>query len=84
MPDSSDIPRGFVFFTEGATPQRRRRRCLFITLLLVATLALIWPVYPVFSSIRPLILGLPLSFAWVVLWLSIVFSALVWLYRTDG
>jgi hypothetical protein len=79
-----DIPSGLVFFTDQASPSRRRRRRLFLALVLVATLALIAPVYPLFGSIRPLILGLPLSFAWVVLWLTVVFLALVWLYRSDG
>lgn len=83
MPDPSDMPRGLVFFTERTAPQTRRRRRRFVAIVLMALLALIAPVYPLFGSIRPLILGLPLSFAWVVLWLTVVFSALVWLYRGD-
>ena len=83
MSDDSDIPRGLVFFTDRASKQTRRRRSLFMAIVLIATLALIAPVYPLVSSIRPLILGLPLSFAWVVLWLTIVFAALVWIYRSD-
>lgn len=83
MPDSPEIPSGLVFFTKDASPARRRRRRLFIMVVLVAALALIAPVYPLFGGIRPLILGLPLSFAWVVLWLGIVFAALVWVYQSD-
>lgn len=84
MSGPSDVPRGLIFFSDRASRQRRRRRGLFIAIVFVAALALIWPVYPLFGGIRPLVLGLPLSFAWVVLWLGIVFGALVWLYRSDG
>lgn len=83
MPDDTDVPSGLVLFTDSASPARRRRRSLFLAIVLGAALALIAPVYPLFGSIRPLILGLPLSFAWVVLWLFVVFVALVWLYRSD-
>jgi len=83
MPDDPDLPRGLVFFTDRASPSTRRRRITFVTIVLVAALAVVAPVYPLFSGIRPLILGLPLSFAWVILWLAVVFAALVWTYRSD-
>jgi hypothetical protein len=83
MPDDTDLPRGLVFFTDRASPSTRRRRLAFVSVVLAAALALIAPVYPLFGSIRPLVLGLPLSFAWVILWLTIVFAALVWVYRSD-
>jgi len=50
----------------------------------ISGLALIWPVYPLAGSIRPYVLGLPLSFAWVVGWLVVMFVALVLFYRTDA
>jgi hypothetical protein len=50
---------------------------------MVAGLALVWPVYPSVASIRPYVLGLPFSLAWVVGWLGVVFVALVLLYRAD-
>lgn len=53
----------------------------------MAGLALLWPVYPRFASTFPLILGLPLSLAWIVLVLTVVFTALLVLYvveRGDG
>jgi hypothetical protein len=56
----------------------------FVTVLLIAALALVWPVYALFSGIYPLVLGLPLSLAWPVLWLAVVFIALAWLYRSES
>ena len=44
---------------------------------------LVWPVYPLFSGIRPLILGLPLSLAWIVFALAAGFTALVTLYLSE-
>ena len=56
---------------------RHRRHIALALATLVAGLALVWPVYPLFGGIRPLVLGLPLSLAWVVLWLAVVFLALL-------
>ncbi len=65
-------------------PARRRQRLVFVAILIATALALIWPIYPLFSGIYPLVFGLPLSLAWVVLWLSVMLLALVWLYRADS
>ena len=77
------LPNRIIFFHPGASSSYRKRRLLFASVLLLAILALIWPIYPMFSGTTPQILGLPLSFAWVVLWLLITFVGLVWLYRRD-
>jgi hypothetical protein len=47
---------------------------------LLAFLALIWPVYPIFGDARPLILGLPLSLFYVAFWLVASFLVLLALY----
>ncbi|MDX1585288.1 MAG: hypothetical protein R3222_01035 [Balneolaceae bacterium] len=60
-----------------------RRKIIFIAGLLIIQLSLIWPVYPLFSDIYPLILGLPLSFAWVIAVLLSAFSLLLWYYLTE-
>ena len=73
-------PNGLVFSAAGAP---RRRRWIFAAVVAAALLALVWPVYPRFGGLYPFVFGLPLSFAWVVLWLFVVFGALVWLYHTD-
>ena len=81
---SSNVPRGLVFFPPNTPPARRRKRLLFVVVLLAAAVALVWPVYVLFSGIFPLVLGLPLSLAWPVLWLIVIFAALVWLYRSEA
>ena len=83
MPEPNIVPRGLVLFPPNTAPDRRRRRLVFVVIVIVAALALIWPIYPLFSGIYPLILGLPLSLAWVVLWLAVVLAALFWLYRSE-
>ena len=45
--------------------------------------SLVWPVYPLFSGVFPLILGLPLSLAWIVLQLAVAFTAFLILYLTE-
>lgn len=83
MSDPNAVPKGLVFFPPRTSPGHRRRRLVFVVILIAAALALIWPVYPMFAGIFPLILGLPLSLAWIVLWLAVVMTALVWLYRSE-
>ena len=83
MPDSpDDLPTGLVF-SSLQDASERRRTLAFVLVVAVAGLALIWPVYPSVVGIRPYVLGLPFSLAWVVGWLIVVFGALVLLYRTE-
>lgn len=80
--DRDEVPSGLNF--PGLRDERRRGPLLaFVAVLTITGLALVWPIYPFFASIEPYVLGFPLSFAWVVLWLVVAFVALVLLYRTD-
>lgn len=77
-----DLPRGLVF--QSRRSARRRGIVLaVVAVVLLAGLALGWPVYPLVPPLEPYVLGLPFSFAWVVGWLAVVFGALLVLYRTD-
>lgn len=77
------LPRGLVLFPPGTSPGKKRRRLLFVAVYLAVAAMLVWPVYPVFSGVYPLILGLPLSLAWVILALAVGFAALLALYLTE-
>lgn len=83
MREKMDLPRGPVLFAPGTPRRRRRARLAFLVVYLVTAAALTWPVYPLFAGPRPQLLGLPLSFAWPVLWLAVMFAALAALYRVD-
>lgn len=50
---------------------------------LLAFFALIWPIYPIFSTARPLILGMPQSLFYVAFWLIASFLALLALYLAE-
>lgn len=62
----------------------RRSRIIFISTIIITSFAIIWPGYAVFSSATPLILGFPLSFAWIIMWVIIGFAAMMGLYLTDS
>lgn len=80
--DRDEVPSGLNF--PGLRDERRQGPLLaFVTVLTITGLALLWPLYPVFGSIEPYILGFPLSFAWVVVWLVVAFVALVLYFRHD-
>ncbi len=77
------LPVGLVLFRPGTDPARRRRRIIFVAIHLVVAAFLVWPIFPMFSGIRPMILGLPFSLAWVIMTLSVMFAALLWLFRSE-
>jgi hypothetical protein len=81
--DESGLPNRIVLFNDNASKAYRTRRLVFLSVLILGLLSIIWPIYPLFGDIRPFILGLPLSFAWPIIWLVIIFLALLFLYRTD-
>lgn len=62
----------------------RRNRIIFVAVLLVTTLAVIWPGHAIFSSATPLIFGFPLSFAWIIFWVIVGFAAMLGLYLSDS
>jgi hypothetical protein len=67
-------------------PGSARHRAVFTTALLyfVAVFAaMLWPVYPLFGGIRPMILGLPFSLFYQVCLLALSFLVLVVLYRWE-
>lgn len=65
----------------------RRERVVYraVTVFFVALfVALIWPVYGIFAGIRPLVLGVPLSLAYVVCLLLAGFAVLLALFLWEG
>jgi hypothetical protein len=50
---------------------------------LVYLLALTFPGILPFNRIEPFVLGLPFSFAWVILWVVLGWGALAWRYSVD-
>ena len=61
-----------------------RSRIIFLIVIILTSVAIIWPGHAIFSSATPLIFGFPLSFAWIILWVIIGFAALLGLYLTDS
>ena len=59
------------------------RKKIFLILLFLIQIFVIWPGYALFSDIYPMILGLPLSFAWIVIMLLAAFFLLLWYYLSD-
>lgn len=77
------LPRGLVFFPPGTPPEVRRRRVVFVGIVVAAAVALVWPVASWVANPLPLVLGLPMSLAWIVGWLVTVCAGLAWMYRGD-
>ena len=56
---------------------------IFIVTCLVPFFMLIFPIFEIANRAEPIILGLPFSFFWVIIWVLIVFIALLILYKFD-
>ncbi len=52
-------------------------------MVLLALMAETWPGYLVGDRLEPYVFGLPFDFAWLVLWIAVVFVALVLTFRAD-
>jgi len=85
-PDSgldAEISNSLRFFPETTPVTTRRRRWFFLAAWCTISALLIWPIYPLFKSATPLILGLPLSLAWILLAMVLMFLALLVLFLGD-
>lgn len=78
------MDRKIVFFPEGTPPAKRRRRLVFLATWIGVAAMITWPVFLPFSAARPLVLGLPLNLAWILLAVAVIFFALVWLHVADS
>lgn len=62
---------------------QRSFKSLYIVITVLAFLPVIFPIYSLANSAEPMVLGLPFSFFWVLLWVVIVGIAVVSLYLID-
>lgn len=62
---------------------RKSFQTLFITVCIVAFLPLVFPIFEIANTSTPIVFGLPFIFFWVILWIVIVFAAVVCLYFID-
>jgi cytochrome c biogenesis factor len=60
-----------------------RFRKIFIIVMVLVFLPTIFPIFAVANRVEPIILGVPFSFFWVVMWIVIAFAALLVLYFVD-
>ena len=78
---SDNIPNKLVFSPNS--PKRRKRAAILSMVLIVLQLCMIWPVYSLFASPTPLILGFPLSVMWVIGILILAAFSLFIFFRND-
>jgi RsiW-degrading membrane proteinase PrsW (M82 family) len=79
---ANKIPNGLVFSSKS--PSRKKRTFILVPILVIIQLCLIWPIYPIMASAKPLILGIPLSFFWVILMVCFSFISLLIFFRKDA
>lgn len=60
--------------------KQRTFNTIYVVVCTVAFLPLIFPLFAVANQALPLVFGLPFNFFWVVLWVVIVFLAVLVLY----
>lgn len=78
---SHKIPNGFVFSPNS--PSRKKKALLLSAILIVLQLCFLWPIYPLFASPTPQILGFPLSFIWPIFVLILSSLAVFIFYLKD-
>ncbi|MEL0011535.1 MAG: hypothetical protein VW868_08285, partial [Bacteroidota bacterium] len=48
-------------------PEKRRGVFMLMCVLFCVQISLIWPIYPLFGSIYPIVFGIPFSIVWVLI-----------------
>lgn len=71
-------------FPARLSPRRRRIYRFLVGYFVVIFLGMIWPVYPLFDSIRPFVLGVPFALFYLVILLSATFAALLTVYLWES
>lgn len=75
---------GFRLFPSDLDGRRRRVYRAVLVFYLAATAGLVWPVYAAFGGIRPVVLGIPFSLFYVIVWVVASFLVLLGLYLWEG
>lgn len=70
-----------MFFQNG---RLRKSRLMIFIFSILAFLSIMWPGYAHFADYEPFILGIPLSFAWIILWVILSFVAMMSMYILDN
>lgn len=82
--NGGEEPQGWRFFPSSMPARERRIYGAVAAVFGLAFVASMWPIYPLFSRIRPLVLGIPLSLAYLVALLLVCFFSLLALYRWES
>ncbi|WP_017380628.1 DUF3311 domain-containing protein [Paenisporosarcina sp. TG-14] len=61
----------------------RKFYTLYIAIATLPFLMLVFPLFEIGNRATPIVMGLPFSFFWVILWIVITFVALIILYSLD-
>lgn len=62
---------------------KKRFQTVYLITICVLFLTVLFPVYQIANKPYPIILGLPFSFFWVVLWIVITFLIVLFFYFRD-
>lgn len=62
---------------------QKKFQTVYFTTIIVLFLTVLFPIFQLGNRAYPIILGLPFSFFWVVLWIVITFLIVLGLYFRD-
>lgn len=62
---------------------RRKFQTIYLVAVIIPFLMLIFPLFEIGNRATPIVLGLPFSFFWVILWIVITFLIITGLYFID-
>ena len=82
-PRAKSTRRGARFFSTALSGKERLAYGVVTSIFIGAFLSTMWPVYPLFSRIRPFVLGVPASLVYLVILVFVCFLSLLALYRWE-
>ncbi|MTI47646.1 hypothetical protein [Sporosalibacterium faouarense] len=81
--NSNKVKTGLVFFRKDIDSKVKKRSIFWFVYFTICGLAQIWPIYLLANRVKPMILGMPLSMFWVVMWIVIIFIGTITKYNQE-
>ncbi len=67
-------------FSSKLPPLQRRLYRLAVAYFVAVFFSSMWPIYPIFSRIEPMVLGMPFSLVYLIVLLALSFFVLLGIY----
>ncbi|ADL12335.1 hypothetical protein [Acetohalobium arabaticum] len=82
--DDKQVPLTPIFFPDTISEKKKKQSIFWVIYFAIVILAQVWPIYLIGNRIHPIILGMPFSMVWIVIWTGVfAFIGLLIRYKQE-